>query len=65
MLHETTSGVASNSLHLKGMAIDIRLSDVDLSRLQKAAMSLKGGGVGYYPASDFVHVDVGPVRHWG
>ena len=65
MLHETTSGVASNSLHLKGMAIDIRMEDVDLTHLHQAAMSLKGGGVGYYPSSDFVHVDVGPVRHWG
>ena len=65
MLHDTTSGVANNSLHMKGMAIDIRLADVDLSHLHNAAMSLKRGGVGYYPSSDFVHVDVGPVRHWG
>jgi uncharacterized protein YcbK (DUF882 family) len=65
MLHETTPGVANNSLHMKGMAIDIRLDDVDLANLHKAAMTLKGGGVGYYPSSDFVHVDVGPVRHWG
>ena len=65
MLHETTPGVANNSLHMQGMAIDIRMEDVDLSHLHNAALSLKVGGVGYYPSSDFVHVDVGPVRHWG
>jgi uncharacterized protein YcbK (DUF882 family) len=65
MLHEQSIGVASNSLHMKGLAIDIRLADVDLARLRQAALALGGGGVGYYPASDFVHVDVGPVRHWG
>jgi uncharacterized protein YcbK (DUF882 family) len=65
MLHETTSGVANNSLHMQGMAIDIRMEDVDLSHLHNAALSLRAGGVGYYPSSDFVHMDVGPVRHWG
>ncbi|MGC1303658.1 MAG: DUF882 domain-containing protein [Caulobacteraceae bacterium] len=65
MLHETSSGVASNSYHMRGMAIDIRLPDVQLAHLHKAALLLQRGGVGYYPASDFIHVDVGPVRHWG
>jgi uncharacterized protein YcbK (DUF882 family) len=65
MLHETTPGVANNSLHMKGMAIDIRVEGVDLGHLHKAAMTLNGGGVGYYPSSDFIHVDVGAVRHWG
>ncbi len=65
MLHEHTSGVANNSFHMKGMAIDIRLPDVRLDHLHRAALSLRRGGVGYYPASDFVHVDVGPVRQWG
>ena len=65
LLRERSSGVAHSSLHMKGLAIDIRLADVDLSRLHQAALSLKGGGVGYYPESDFVHVDVGPVRRWG
>ena len=67
MLHEASehSGVANKSLHMKGMATDIRLPDVALSHLHNAALALSGGGVGYYPKSDFVHVDVGRVRHWG
>ena len=65
MLHARSSGVASKSLHMKGLAIDIRLADVDLARLHKAALSLRAGGVGYYPYEQFVHVDVGPVRQWG
>ena len=65
MLHRETPGVASQSLHMQGMAIDIRLPGTELGRLHRAALSLNGGGVGYYPQSDFVHVDVGPVRCWG
>jgi uncharacterized protein YcbK (DUF882 family) len=66
MLHERSehSGVANNSYHMKGMAMDVRLADVDLRHLHNAALSMGRGGVGYYPASDFVHVDVGPVRRW-
>jgi uncharacterized protein YcbK (DUF882 family) len=63
-LRESGHGVAKHSYHIKGMAIDIRLSDHRLRDLHRAALSLKAGGVGYYPASDFVHVDTGPVRHW-
>jgi uncharacterized protein YcbK (DUF882 family) len=59
-----SSGVASASLHLSGRAIDIRLTDVTLERLRDAARSLRLGGVGYYPRSDFVHVDTGRVRAW-
>lgn len=58
------SGVASRSLHMQGMAIDIRLSGRALTALRDTALSLKAGGVGYYPVSDFVHVDVGRVRRW-
>ena len=64
MLHERSGEVAKHSLHLEGMAIDIRLTDVSLNHLHAAALSLGGGGVGYYPESDFVHIDVGPVRTW-
>lgn len=59
-----SSGVASGSLHLKGQAIDIRLGDVPLPRLQRAARAARTGGVGYYPESNFIHVDTGRVRFW-
>ncbi len=65
MLHERSAEVATHSLHLVGQAIDIRLGGVDLGHLRDAAMNLGIGGVGYYPVSDFVHVDIGRVRHWG
>jgi uncharacterized protein YcbK (DUF882 family) len=64
MLRERSEEVAKKSFHMSGMAIDIRLPDVDLDRLHASALSLGRGGVGYYPYSDFVHVDVGPVRTW-
>jgi len=64
MLHEHSGQVASGSLHVKGMAIDIRVAGCDVDRVRDAALSLQLGGVGYYPASDFVHVDVGRVRRW-
>lgn len=64
MLYRSTKGVEKNSFHLQGRAVDIRLADVELKHLYKAALSLKAGGVGYYPASGFVHMDSGPVRHW-
>jgi uncharacterized protein YcbK (DUF882 family) len=63
-LRRHSSGVASGSLHMRGQAIDIRLADVPLATLREAARSLRLGGVGYYPASDFVHVDTGRVRIW-
>ena len=63
-LRRHTSGVAKSSLHMKGKAIDINLPGTELAMLRKAAMGLEGGGVGYYPASNFVHVDSGRVRHW-
>ena len=63
-LRQNSSGVASGSLHLRGQAIDIRLADVPLATLRDAARSMRSGGVGYYAASDFVHVDTGRVRSW-
>ncbi len=64
MLRHRSEGVAAGSLHMKGQAIDIRLPDVPLATLRKAALAVGRGGVGYYPASDFVHVDTGRVRTW-
>lgn len=64
LLRTSGSGVAKKSLHMQGRAIDIRLPGCDLAVLRKAALALQGGGVGYYPASNFVHVDVGRVRQW-
>ena len=58
------SGVAEHSQHMEGHAIDIRVPGVSTARLRNAALSLHEGGVGYYPVSHFVHVDVGPVRQW-
>jgi uncharacterized protein YcbK (DUF882 family) len=63
-LHRRSSGVATHSLHMKGKAIDIRLPGVELSHLRKAALDLHRGGVGYYPSSNFVHVDTGRPRFW-
>ena len=64
MLSKKSGAVAKRSYHMQGMAIDIRLNGCDLKQLHKAALSLKAGGVGYYPSSDFIHVDVGRVRSW-
>ncbi len=64
MMHARSPGVASNSQHMQGKASDIRLQGVELGDLHKAALSLKAGGVGFYPVSDFVHVDVAAVRTW-
>ncbi len=58
------SGVASNSLHMQGLAIDIRVPGCALAHLRDTAKTLKAGGVGYYPKSNFVHIDVGRVRYW-
>lgn len=63
-LRAHSTAVAENSLHLVGQAIDIRLPGRETRILQKAAIALKGGGVGYYPKSDFVHLDIGRVRYW-
>ena len=64
MLRSRSKGVARKSLHMYGKAIDISLRDIPLRKLRHSAMDLKAGGVGYYPDSAFVHVDIGPVRYW-
>jgi uncharacterized protein YcbK (DUF882 family) len=64
MLAARSGGVAKRSYHMKGMAIDVRVRGVSTRELREAALKLRKGGVGYYPKSDFVHLDVGPVRHW-
>lgn len=64
MLARRSNGVAKNSYHVKGMAIDLRLPGRSLDEVRRAAIALAGGGVGFYPRSDFVHVDTGPVRAW-
>jgi uncharacterized protein YcbK (DUF882 family) len=64
MLHERSSGVASRSLHMEGRAIDVRLAHVDCADLAAQALEMKRGGVGYYRASDFVHLDTGRFRTW-
>ena len=64
MLRRTTSGVAKNSMHSHGRAIDVRLPDVETRRLREVALGLKQGGVGYYERSNFIHVDTGRVRFW-
>jgi uncharacterized protein YcbK (DUF882 family) len=57
-------GVARHSLHMQAMAIDIRIPGIPTAQVRDAALALHRGGVGYYAASDFVHVDVGRVRRW-
>lgn len=64
MLHAKSEGVASHSMHVQGKAIDVRLPGHDLTTLRDAALSLHVGGVGYYPKSDFVHIDTGRPRWW-
>ena len=64
MLHEQSGGVAKHSMHMEGKATDIRLADRSLKDIRRAAIMLGRGGVGYYPKSDFVHVDTGKVRKW-
>jgi uncharacterized protein YcbK (DUF882 family) len=64
MLRHRSEGIAAGSLHMNGQAIDIRLADVGLPTLRRVALDARRGGVGYYPASDFVHLDTGRVRTW-
>lgn len=64
MLRRTSKGVAKKSYHMTGQAIDLRLPGVPLAQVRQAALQMKVGGVGYYPSSNFVHLDTGPVRSW-
>ena len=65
MLRSKSSGVARNSLHLKGQAADLRLKSRSVGQMAKAAAACSSGGVGKYSRSNFVHMDCGPVRSWG
>jgi uncharacterized protein YcbK (DUF882 family) len=64
MLRTSTDGVAEKSLHMAGKAIDVRLPDIPLKILRQAGLGLCRGGVGYYPTSNFVHLDTGHFRSW-
>lgn len=65
MLRSKSGGVARNSLHMKGQAADLRLKSRSVGQMAKAAEACASGGVGRYSRSNFVHMDCGPVRHWG
>lgn len=63
-LRERGSGVAKHSYHTLGQAMDFHIEGVQLANIRKAALKMRAGGVGYYPRSNFVHIDTGPVRNW-
>lgn len=63
-LRAASKGVAKRSLHMRGKAVDIRLPGVELKHLRQAALDLRAGGVGYYPKSNFIHIDTGRPRFW-
>ena len=64
MLRRTRHGAARHSLHMRAMAIDLQVEGRQLRSVHRAAVALRGGGVGYYPRSGFVHVDTGDIRYW-
>lgn len=64
MLAREGWGVARNSLHMQGMAIDINLPGWEARHIGNCALSLQRGGVGFYARSNFVHLDVGEIRSW-
>ncbi len=64
MLARASDGVAKNSYHTRGMAMDIRMNGTSLPKIHNTALKMRRGGVGYYPDSQFVHIDVGPMRMW-
>ena len=63
-LHAEGHGVAEHSLHMQGRALDVRLRGYGLAALRDLALAAKRGGVGYYPRSNFIHIDTGRVRRW-
>ena len=63
-LHDAGHAVAEHSQHMEGRAIDVRLVGCELTKLRDVALAAKRGGVGFYPSSNFVHVDTGRVRTW-
>ena len=63
-LRETGDGVAKHSYHTRGQAMDFHIEGLQLTQVRAAALKLRAGGVGYYPKSNFIHIDTGPVRHW-
>lgn len=65
MLAKASGGVAKKSLHTQGLATDVRIIGTSLRKIRNEALFMKRGGVGFYPKSDFVHLDVGRVRKWG
>lgn len=65
MLRRKSRGVAANSYHIKGMAVDITMKSRTVAQISRAGLALSAGGVGRYSRSDFVHLDCGPVRKWG
>lgn len=65
LLRRRSRGVAKNSYHIKGMAVDIRLESRSVAQISRAGLSLGAGGVGRYSRAEFVHLDCGPVRDWG
>ncbi|WON78219.1 YcbK family protein [Serratia sp. UGAL515B_01] len=63
-MREHKRGVAKKSYHTKGQAMDFHIEGIQLNNIRKAALKMRAGGVGYYPRSNFVHIDTGPVRTW-
>ncbi len=63
-LRGKSTGVAKKSLHMEGRAIDVRFSEAPTKKLREYAVKLQAGGVGYYPSSDFIHLDTGRYRTW-